>query len=66
MTKKLYYVQVDERELQNIEAAVYKRIVEMMTKEISDHSRQLAVQILQGKPIKKKKWYQSDNDLGKK
>lgn len=58
MKEKVYYIKVAENELDNIEQHVRKKIIEMMTKEIADHSKDLAKQVLQNKPLTKKKWYQ--------
>jgi hypothetical protein len=38
----------------------------MITKEITTHSKQLAEQILQAKPLTKKRWYQANPTPAKK
>lgn len=66
MSKKIYYIEVDDRELEAVEQLVRKRMVEMITKEITIHSKQLAEQILQAKPLTKKRWYQANPTPAKK
>jgi hypothetical protein len=66
MSKQVYFIEVDERQLENVEQFVRKRMVEMITKEITTHSKQLAEQILQAKPLTKKRWYQANPTPAKK
>lgn len=58
--EKIYYVKVAQHELDNIELAVRKRMIEMIMGDICEHSKSLATTLLQGKPLTKKKWYQPE------
>lgn len=57
--EKIYYIRVSEYELESIEGDIRKYIIDKMTTEINQHSKELAEQILSGKPLTKKKWYQT-------
>lgn len=59
MSRRIYYVTVEEHELQNVEKLVYDMVLGQIREEIRKFANETAINILSGKPIVKKKWYQT-------
>jgi len=66
MSKKIYYIAVDENELDRVEEIVYEKILNTLRQEIRELATGIAISVLEGKPIRKKRWYQIDNKANKR
>ena len=55
---KIYSIKVEDNELNDIESKIRQHIIEFITREITRHSKELAISILQCKGLTRKKWYE--------
>lgn len=56
MSKRIYYIEIDEAEALNIERAVYNEFVSHLQEDIRQFASSMAADVLLRKPIRRKRF----------